>query len=448
MADQRLDAHQKALAVNLERAIYGTIAEIGAGQEVARCFLQAGGASGTVAKTVSAYDMTFSDAIYGKVERYVSRERVEGMLEHEYGLLLERLAATRGAASRFFVFADTISARNFAGTNECHGWIGLRFQHEIGSAPDEILVHVNLLDPTNLLQQQAVGLLGVNLVHAAFFRSETLALLLAATFEGLENRVEIDLVAVAGGLFAGVDERHAVVDLARSGLSPAVLLPRVGHPAPPSEVLRKRPLMLVPGVFREVTVVHGRMLRAGCERLAAEAPDEREPLPLFVLTTRHPREEENAPIEDLVDRAESLSESGADVLVVSRPELYRTVEYVLRYTSAPVRIALGSLTLADVFQESHYGQLDGALMEALARLFAFNVRVYVHPMPATLVDGLHPETARSIGTPDADGLIGLDQLAVAPPASHLLRYLVESGFLEAVGSERPDPTKGTVTARS
>ncbi|MEW6271130.1 MAG: hypothetical protein AB1689_17750 [Thermodesulfobacteriota bacterium] len=428
----RLDAQQKALAVNLEPTIYGTIAEIGAGQEVARTFLQAGGASGTIAKTVSAYDMTFSDAIYGKVSRYVSRERVDGMLEHEYTLLLERLAATRGPTSRFFVFADSVSARNFAGTNECHGWIGLRFQHVVGGEPSQIVLHVNLLDPTNLLQQQAVGVLGVNLIHAAYFRNESMAALLAATVENVEGRVEIDLVACDGAVFAGVDERRTLVDLVRAGCAEAVLVPREGRLVPPSEVVRKRAIVLVPGVFSRAEPVHHAMLRAGCDLLSAEHPEQREPLPLFVLATRHPGENSDAGTGELVDRAEALRELGASVLIVGRPEVYNVVGYLLRYTSAPIRISIGSLTVADVLQERYYGDLDGALMEALARLFAYNVRMYVHPMPAGLLDRLDPGVARWIGEPDADGLIGLEQLSVAPPACHLLRYLVESRFLRPV----------------
>jgi hypothetical protein len=429
MADEALDTHQKALAVNLDPSIYGTIAEIGAGQEVARCFLQAGGASGTVAKTVSAYDMTFSDAIYGKVSRYVSRDRVEGMLDHEYALLLERLAEARGSKSRFFVFADTISARNFAGTNECHGWVGLRFQHVVGGEPNQIVVHVNLLDSTNLLQQQAVGMLGVNLVHAAYFRNESPADVLAATLEGIEGRVEIDLVAVGGGLLGVVDERIATMGLVRAGCAAAVILPLEGRLVPPSEVVRKRPLVLVPGVFSQPGPVHEAMLRAGRDQLAAEHPEEREPLPLFVLTTRHPDEEQDASAAELVERAEALRRLGAGVLVVARPEMYQAVAYALRYTSSPIRIAIGSLTVADLFQERFYRDLDGAIMEALARLFAYNVRMYVQPMPAALLDRLDPKVAKWIGDPGPDGLIGLEHLAVAPPASHLLRYLVESGFL-------------------
>ena len=195
---ERLDTHHRALRVNLDPLIYGTFAEIGAGQEVARWFLQVGGAAGTVAKTISAYDMKFSDEIYGKAGRYVSRDRLLAMLDREYGLLIERLDADRGENTRFFVFADTVSARNFAGTNECHGWMGLRFQLTPRAEPHDILLHVALQDHTNLLQQQALGILGVNLVHAAFFEAQSLVTLLAGLRSDLSlERVEIDVLETA-----------------------------------------------------------------------------------------------------------------------------------------------------------------------------------------------------------------------------------------------------------
>jgi hypothetical protein len=289
-----------------------------------------------------------------------------------------------------------------------------------------------LFDPTNLLQQQAAGILGVNLIHAAYFRSATVAELLAATFEGLERRIEIDLAAFGGALFAGVDERMATVDLVRARFAEAVILPRDGGLVPPSEIVRKRPLVLVPGVFSQAEPAHQAMLRAGCEQLAAESPEERDPLPLFVLTTRHPQETADASTTELIARAEALRTLGASVLIIARPEIYHAVGYLLRYTSAPIRIALGSLTVVDLLQERYYGDLDGALMEALARLFAYNVRMYVHPMPAELLGRLDPQVAQWVGKPGPDDLIGLEQLAIAPPASHLLRYLIESGFLRPV----------------
>jgi hypothetical protein len=433
MADAERDTHAKALQINLDPTIYGTIAEIGAGQEVARWFLQAGAASGTVARTISAYDMTFSDAVYGKVHRYVSRDRLQGMLDHEYSLLLERLAASKGQQTRFFAFADTISARNFAGTNECHGWAGVRFQTVPGGPPNDLLVHVNLLDQTNLLQQQAVGILGVNLVFAAFHRREPLAAISSALFEDLAQRIEIDVIAFAGPAFAGADPAAAAIELVQNDMAEAVTLPVAGAVVPPSELLRKRPLVFTPGLFAEPGPAHVAMLAAGRAQLAAEiGPDEREPLPLFVLARRRPGETQGLSTAQLVARAAALRGLGSDVLVAHGPEIYRVVRFALRYTASPVRVVSDAVSVADLLQTRYYRHLDGELMEALAQLFAYNVRLYVHPVPAAALTRVDPATAAWISAPADGGPIALEHLAVPPPTSHLFAYLVDSGFLRAI----------------
>jgi hypothetical protein len=433
MSDPRPDTHQKALRINLDATVYGTLAEIGAGQEVARWFLQVGAASGTVAKTISAYDMTVSDAIYGKASRYVSRERVEAMLAHEYELLLERLAPAKGATTRFFAFADTIAARNFSGTNECHGWLGIRFQTAPGGAANTVVLHTNLLDQNNLLQQQAVGILGVNLIDAVLHHQNDSNDFLAALHDELAGRLEVDLIAVDGPDLAGIDDRLITLDLLRSGLAEAVLLPVAGVPVPPSEVLRKRPLVLAPGVFDRPDAVHAALLEGARARLATElGEDARKPLCLFVLTSRHPDSDDEPSSAEMLRRVDSLRQMGSDVLVARAPQLYRIVRYALRYTSAEVRIAIGAATFADVVAARHYRHLDGELMEALAHLFACNVRMYVYPTPAKLLDRLDPTSAAYFGPPDAKGMNILEHLAVPPPVSHLVAYLIESGFIESV----------------
>src|SRR5437763_11475812 len=170
--EMEIGTDRKALQINLDPAKYGTFAEIGAGQEVARRFFRVGGAAGTIAKTMSAYDMTFSDAIYGRAGRYVSRARLQTMLDHEYDLLVERLDSKFGAEKTFFVFADTVAARSFKQRSESHGWLGVRFQSEPRSQPSEIIIHVRLLDEANVDQQEALGVIGVNLVHGAFYCRE------------------------------------------------------------------------------------------------------------------------------------------------------------------------------------------------------------------------------------------------------------------------------------
>src|SRR5580658_5662996 len=223
-SQQFTDIHAKALAINLEASCYGTFAEIGAGQEVARWFLSAGAASGTVAQAISAYDKTVSDDTYGAGTRYVSKERLLAMLDYEYQLLLARLAKERGAHTRFFVFADTVATRNYQGTNEQHGWLGVRFQAEPDGEPNQILLHINLVDPTAQLQQQAIGTLGVNLIYAAYHQRSSSGEFLTGLFDDLSvERIEIDVLELSGPVFAGVDSRLWALDLLRKDMCRALV---------------------------------------------------------------------------------------------------------------------------------------------------------------------------------------------------------------------------------
>src|SRR5215813_1667586 len=239
-ASERLDTHQKALNLNLDPSKFGSFAEIGAGQEVARWFLLVGAASGTVAKTISAYDKEVSDDLYGSGSRYVSMQRLEAMLEREWKQLLTQLEKTRGATTRFFSFVNTVSARNYAGTNEAHGWVGLRFQSQAGGPPNDILLHINLRDSSNLLQQEAAGILGVNLIYAAFYQLATRE----SFFEGLaqdvvRERIEIDFADFRGPAFADWDRSEVLAYLVHAGLAGAVFFSSTGVTVPPAEVLYK-----------------------------------------------------------------------------------------------------------------------------------------------------------------------------------------------------------------
>jgi hypothetical protein len=430
------DTHQKALGLNLDAVVYGTLAEIGAGQEVARWFFEVGGASGTVAKTISAYDMTFSDQIYGKVGRYVSRERLAGMLGKEYSLLQERLGTARGDKTTFFAFADTVSARNFAGTNDSHGWIGIRFQASIGGPPSDVILHVNLRDPTNLLQQEAVGIFGVNLIHAAFRRRGSLQIFLASLFDDLSPaRIEIDMIHLSGPAFAGIDERDAVLELVRRGYAQMVVFCANGTPRPPSEVIHKHPVVLEPGVFHEVSPIHSRILDAARREMEKEIGNpERAPLAFFALTTRRPAEPVASPAE-LRQRLDAIHALGTDVLVATAPEAYKLVETIMRYTKEPIRMALGISTVAHLLLEGQYDHLDGQMLEALARLFAFNVRLYAYATP------LHDFRRQTAATPAATWIgsaqdtdtIDLKTLRPPDPVAHLYAYLIETGFLRSIG---------------
>ncbi len=245
------DPHQKALHINLDASRYGAFAEIGAGQEIVSLFFHVGGASGTVAKSMSAYDMTVSDSIYGRTGRYVSKERLIAMLDHEYKLLIERLDASRGASTGFFAVADTVSARNFAGTNECHGWMGIRFQSTPKSEPNQILLHVHMMDPDNVRQQEALGLIGVNLTYGAFYLSHDMNLFLEHLLDGISNkRLEVDYVELSGPAFAAVDHKLLTVSLLRKGLASAILFDVDQRPIPSTEFFHKRPILLERGSFR------------------------------------------------------------------------------------------------------------------------------------------------------------------------------------------------------
>jgi hypothetical protein len=248
MDRENLGTQQKALAINLNERKYGTFAEIGAGQEVVRWFFHVGGAAGTIAKSMSAYDMTVSDAIYGATPRYVSRQRLQTMLEYEYTLLVERLAEKRGATTDFFVFADTVAARNYRGTNESHGWIGVRFQTHPQGEPSQIVLHVRMLDKDNPSQQEALGIVGVNLIYGAFFSYAAPEHLMESLLDNLSTeRIEIDMIKFSGPEFAGVDHRLMSLQLVQLGLSNAAMFAADGEVLQPSEVLYKKPILVERG---------------------------------------------------------------------------------------------------------------------------------------------------------------------------------------------------------
>src|ERR1700738_4689579 len=249
----RLSTNQKALKINLDPVFYGTFAEIGAGQEVARWFFKVGAAAGTISKSISAYDMAVSDAIYGRSKRYVSRERLQSMLDHEHGLNLERLRSSREDSTAFFTFADTVAARNYQGTNECHGWMGVKFQAHPRDADSEVIIHVRMLDDENGLQQEALGIVGVNLLYAAFFLHHKPHHMLESLLDNLTTeRLEIDMVEFSGIEFRHVDNRVMSLKLVQLGLSGAAMFGPSGEVLQPSEVLRKRPVLVERGSFRPV----------------------------------------------------------------------------------------------------------------------------------------------------------------------------------------------------
>jgi hypothetical protein len=432
---EKLNTHQKALRINLDPTSYGSFAEIGAGQEVARWFLVVGGASGTVAKSISAYDKEVSDDLYGSGARYVSKERLQAMLESEWTQLVKQLSQSRGSNTRFFSFVDTISARNYAGTNEPHGWVGLRFQSQPGGQPNQIVLHINMRDRSNPLEQEAIGILGVNLVYAVFYQLETRDSFLENIAQEIEKRIEIDYVEVSGAAFEGWDQREMLAQLVRAGLAEAVCFLSSRAPAPPIEVLHKRAVVLAPGSFEHSdpahAAIHENMLAAGVKQLGEEL-DERSSSPLgFFCFSATPLLEGDTPpkISDLLERIDALHARGGDILLFRQRELYGMTDLVNRYTGEPVRFVVGLSLLIRVW-EYRYTKLAGTFLEALSRLLARNVRIYAYPMTARdLQESVQNIAAAEWEWTDTNGWVSALELHPAPPLGHLYAYVLARNLL-------------------
>jgi hypothetical protein len=422
-----LVTQQKALAINLDPRKYGTFAEIGAGQEVVRWFFQVGGAAGTIAKSISAYDMTVSDAIYGPSSRYVARDRLQTMLDYEYALLQERLGGKRGADTDFFVFADTVAARNFRGTNECHGWMGIKFQATPGAEPSQIVIHVRMLDKENVAQQQALGIIGVNLIYGALYHYKSPDKLMQSLSDDLSaERIEVDMIKFSGPEFRTVDHRLMSLKLVQLDLSDAAMFSAAGEVLQPSEVLHKKPILVERGSFRPVTHVNIDMLQSARQQFVQHVSQrqggdaEPEIVTLMELTMRNLRETcgENGDIDydDFLARAEVLAATGATVLISDYFEYYRLASYLRRYTKLPIGITMGIPSLIDLFDERYYEHLEGGILESFGRLFRNDLKLYVYP----LLDA----TTRQ--------LVTVQKLKVSPTIQGLYEHLADNGYIESI----------------
>src|SRR6516162_7455491 len=404
---------QKALALNLQANTYGTFAEIGAGQEVARWFFSVGGAAGTVAKTISAYDMAVSDALYGPTPRYVSRQRLEAMLEHEFVKLRNGLEPVRGDAKCFFAFADTVTTGSYRHPGPGRGWLGVRFQARPREEPSEIIVHAHLCDSTAARQQEALGVLGVNLIHGAFYRQKDPADLIAALPDELSReRVEIDMIKFSGPAFPGIDNRLMSLQLVERGLTDAAMFTASGEVVQPSEVLHKKPILVERGSFRPATKLTLDLLERAREQLLQE-PGVRgaQPVVLAEMTLRNLVAKPDVGHPDFLARAVILRALGFDVLI-SRFELFHEVaEYLAGYTDQPIGIALGLPTTRQVLDERFYTGLPGGALESAGRLFQRSVTVYVYPTR----------------DPVSGRIETIEDAPVPPPWHHLRALLRELG---------------------
>jgi hypothetical protein len=377
------DTNAKALRINLDPRWYGTIAEIGAGQEVVRWFFRVGGAAGTVAKSISAYDMAVSDAVYGKAERYVSVGRLQGMLDKEFELNVDRLGDERGDTNCFFAFADTVVARSYQGGNECHGWMGVKFQAQPHDEASQITMHVRMLDIEAWLQQEALGIVGVNLLYGAFFEHHEPERLIESLLDGLTiGRIEIDMIQFRGIEFRNVDNRLMALKLVQLGLSGVAMFGPDRAVLQPSEVLRKKAILVERGSFRPPTHVNLDMLETAKDKFAQDPAVAGKPiLQLTEITMRNLlAERTDVDRRDFLARAELLAACGQTVLITDYFDYYRLAAYLGERTAERIGIVMGVPSLIDLFDEKNHARLPGGILESFGRLFKNGLKLYVYPL--------------------------------------------------------------------
>jgi hypothetical protein len=409
---------QKALALNLDRTTYGTFAEIGGGQEVARWFFHVGGAAGTIAKTISAYDMEMSDRLYGHAQHYVSRQRLEAMLEHEFSQLAEGLGRTRGASTAFFVFADTVATRSSPHAEKGHGWVGVRFQARPGDVPSEIIAHVHLGDSVAARQQEALGILGVNLVHGAFFAHREPATLIGSLMDDLSrDRIDVDVIKFSGTAFLDVDNRLMNLQLVERALTDAAMFTAAGEVVQPSEVLHNQPTLVERGSFRPVTKLTLDLLERARDQFVREPEVQgRPPVVLAEMTLRNLFSGGAVDHIDFLDRADILGTLGFDVLISRFQPYYELVDYLAAYTDQPIGLAVGLPSFRAITDEKYYTDLAGGVLESMGRLFKRVVKVYVYPTR----------------DPVSGQILTVETAPIQPPWPHLRDLLLELRRLEPI----------------
>ncbi len=428
--------HQKARQINLDSTRHGTFAEIGAGQEVARWFFHVGGASSTVAKTISAYDMAVSDDLYGPTDHYVSRQRLQAMLEREYRLLLNQLEQKRAEKRTFFVFADTVATRSRTRHQEGHGWLGLRFQHVPEATPSEVIIHARMLDREYVREQQAFGALGVNLIFGGFYHHGNPVELIRSLIDDLTpERVEIDMIKLSGPCFSDVDNRMMTLQLVEQGFTDAAMFTADGEVVQPAEVLYQKPILIERGSFRPITHTTVDILECATAQFQAQlAESGKSPVVVMEMSLRNLLEAEIMDHADFLARVDLLGVLGKTVMISNYSAYYQLAEYLHRYTRERVVFALGLPNLRDILEEKYYADLEGGLVEALGRLFKSGVKLFIYPFK-------NPGTGQIVTAGD---------LALPQSVRHLYSHFVETGLIEAIKNvdlRRLDVLPGEVLAK-
>ena len=418
------NTENKALEINLNKMIYGTFAEIGAGQEVARHFFQVGAAAGTIAKTMSAYDKEFSDAIYGKEEsgRYVCESRLYKMLDHEYKLMDERLGDMCHMAT-FFVFADTVSAINYTKTIKGNGWLGVRFQHRPCSESNDLAIHVRMHDNDNKLQQEAIGELGVNLIYACFYHRDNPEEMVKSLLDGLEGRVTVDMIRSSGPAFENTDNRLLSIYLVKHGLTEVAIIDQNKDSLHPSEFLYKKSLMVVRGNFRPPTLVTQDVLTKSFDQFKKEKEVDEDKAEIITEITLDYLRTDDGTIKDkdFLDRTELLCALGQRVIISNCSNHQKLINYLSDYKIKKLGLVIGVKELLDIINEKYFQNLDGRLLVAFGELFTRNIKIYAFP-------ALDRET---------NELLTIENLPVPHGIKFLYKHLIDSH--QIVNVEGYDP---------
>lgn len=374
----------KALRINLNDNIYGTFAEIGAGQETVRHFFRSGGSSGTIAKAMSAYDKDFSDAIYGVEDdgRYVTESRLRKMLTHEVNLIERRLSREKHPNKMFFSYANTVATIDFAKQFKGHGWVGIKYQIEPDEDYNEITLHIRFKETDARLQQETLGILGVNLIYGAFYKYNDPKKLLRYLYDHLDkDQLEIDTINFSGPRFADVDNRLMSLQLVKNGMTDAVMFDPEGKNILPAAILYKKNILALRGSFRPVTKVNMDMYEKSLAMFLEESKVSKEnTLVVFEITLSNLRSEGEIDERDFMDRAELLCSLGQTVMISNFQEYYKVVEYFSAYTKARMGLAMGVNNLVDIFDEKYYRHLSGGILEAFGKLFYRDLKVFLYPM--------------------------------------------------------------------
>jgi len=412
--------NDKALRINLDEKKYGTIVEIGAGQEVARQFFIAGAAAGTIAKTMSAYDMKFSDAIYGVQEdrRYVSKARVKAMMEQEFDLVVDRVGDLRPKSSRYFAYAATVAAKSFNRDNECHAWCGVRVQMYPGAEPSNITIHVRMHDDNAEAQQQALGDLGVNLIYAAHYYFENPRDIIDSLSDNIgKDRIEIDAIEFEGPYFEDIDNRAINLYLIRAWKTRAVIFKPDGSVTVPADMLYKKNVLTIRGSFKPVTKLNVDMIEQGQESFKSlEGVTDTNTVAIAEISLNDMYgHDAKVPEADIIERVQLLNSLGYNVMISDYTRYFSLRAYFRQYTSLQIGIVVGMANMRQIFDEDFYRGVEGGILEAFGKLFPDHTRVFVYPE-----------------LDDAGELSDFSQVRVPNHLRYLYKHLLENGFISGI----------------